>query len=66
MYSASLHFLTTVIPAHFDPAVCSVRLYGEKNLLPEPYVAAARELEASMTGDGFRINLLAAYDAGVY
>ncbi|MCH9729710.1 MAG: undecaprenyl diphosphate synthase family protein [Actinomycetia bacterium] len=64
VYTASLHFLTTVIPAHFDPAVCSVRLHGEKDLLPEPYVAAACELEASMTGDGFRINLLAAYDAG--
>ncbi|MGB0971968.1 MAG: undecaprenyl diphosphate synthase family protein [Mycobacterium sp.] len=64
VYTASLHFLTTLIPAHFDPAVCSVRLHGEKGLLPEPYVAAARDLEASMTGDDFRINLLAAYDAG--
>ncbi|MCH9733140.1 MAG: undecaprenyl diphosphate synthase family protein [Actinomycetia bacterium] len=64
VYAASLRFLTTLIPAHFDPAVCSVRLHGEKGLLPEPYVAAARELEAAMTGDDFRINLLAAYDAG--
>lgn len=64
VYTASLHFLTTLIPAHFDPAVCSLRLHGRNDLLPEPYVAAARNLEASMTGDEFRINLLAAYDAG--
>ena len=64
VYTASLHFLTTLVPDHFDPAVCSLRLHGRTDLLPEPYVAAARNLEASMTGDEFRINLLAAYDAG--
>ena len=64
VYTASLHFLTTLIPRHFDPAVCSLRLHGRTDLLPEPYVAAARDLETSMTGTDFRINLLAAYDAG--
>lgn len=64
VYTASLHFLTTLIPRNFDPAVCSFRLHGRKDLLPEPYVAAAHVLEASMIGRDFRINLLAAYDAG--
>lgn len=64
VYTASLHFLTTLVPAHFDPTVCSLRLHGCRDLLPEPYVAAADDLEASMTGDKFRINVLAAYDAG--
>lgn len=64
VFTASLHFLTTLVPAHFDPAVCSVRIHGRVDLLPEAYVAAARELEATMTGPDFRINLLVAYDAG--
>jgi len=63
VYAASTHFVTTLIPAHFDPAVCSVRLHGDRTLLPERYVAAAHDLETAMTGRAFRINILAAYDA---
>lgn len=63
VFAASLHFLSTLVPAHFDPASCSVRLHGRRDLLPQSYLAAADYLEASMTGDGFQINLLAAYDA---
>lgn len=63
VYTASIHFLTTVIPAHFDPAACSVRLHGDRTLLPEGYRAAAHDLEAAMQGVDFRINILAAYDA---
>ena len=63
VYAASCHFFTTLIPLHFDPKACSVRLHGNRNLLPEKYVAAARDLEIAMTGDDFRINILAAYDA---
>ncbi|MGD9618305.1 MAG: undecaprenyl diphosphate synthase family protein [Mycolicibacterium sp.] len=63
VFAASLHFLTALIPAHFDPASCRLRLHGRKDLLPKSYVAAADNLEASMTGDDFQINLLAAYDA---
>lgn len=64
VYAASLHFLTTLVPAHFDSASCGLRVHGRIDLLPRHYVAAARNLESSMTGDDFRINLLAAYDAG--
>ena len=63
VYAATIHFFTTLIPAHFDPAVCSVRLHGDRNSLPQSYVAAARQVESAMTGDAFRINILAAYDA---
>lgn len=63
VYAASIHFFTTLIPTHFDPATCSVRLHGNRDLLPAGYLAAARGLEAAMQGDGFRINILAAYDA---
>jgi undecaprenyl diphosphate synthase len=63
VYAASIHFFTTLIPAHFDPAVCGVRLHGDRKLLPENYVTAAQDLEIAMTGDDFRINILAAYDA---
>jgi undecaprenyl pyrophosphate synthase len=63
VYAASVHFLTTLIPAHFDPATCSVRLHGDRSLLPGRYRAAAQDLEAAMQGDDFRINILAAYDA---
>lgn len=63
VYEASEHFFAA-IPTHFDPALCSVRLHGNRNLLPESYRAAALGAEAVMTGDGFRINVLAAYDAG--
>jgi undecaprenyl diphosphate synthase len=63
VYAASAHFLTTLIPAQFDHATCSFRLYGDRNALPHEYVAAAEDLEAAMNGSEFRINLLAAYDA---
>lgn len=63
VYAASLHFLTTLIPDNFDAAACSFALHGDRSLLPDKYVAAARDLESRMTGDQFRINLLAAYDA---
>jgi short-chain Z-isoprenyl diphosphate synthase len=64
VYAASIHFFTTLIPRHFDPAACSVRLHGDRSLLPENYLAAAHDLEMAMNGDDFRINILAAYDAG--
>lgn len=63
VFKASVHFLTTLIPARFDPDECSVRLHGDRTVLPEEYVAAARHAESVMRGDGFRINVLAAYDA---
>lgn len=64
VYAASTQFVAALIPAHFDPAVCSVRLHGDRTLLPEKYVAAVHALEIAMKGDDFRINILAAYDAG--
>lgn len=64
VYAASVHFFDTLIPAHFDPAVCGVRLHGDLDLLPANYLSAARAAERAMTGTEFRINMLAAYDAG--
>jgi undecaprenyl diphosphate synthase len=64
VYDASIHFYTTLIPARFTPSSCSVRLHGDRTLLPEAYVAAADDIATAMTGDDFRINMLAAYDAG--
>jgi short-chain Z-isoprenyl diphosphate synthase len=63
VYAATIHFFTTLIPAHFDPATCGVRVHGTLDLLPENYLAAARNAERVMTGGDFRINVLAAYDA---
>jgi undecaprenyl diphosphate synthase len=63
VYAASTYFLSTLIPARFDPAECSVRVHGDRSLLPDAFAAAARDIETAMTGDGFRINVLAAYDA---
>lgn len=63
VYAASIHFLTTLIPAHFDPATCGVRVHGCRDLLPESYQAAADGAEAAMQGKDFRINVLAGYDA---
>jgi len=63
VYQASLHFLTTLVPANFDATVCSLRLHGDRKALPDNYVVAAHDLEVTMTGARFRINLLAAYDA---
>ncbi|TQR85415.1 undecaprenyl diphosphate synthase family protein [Mycobacterium hodleri] len=63
VYAASIHFFGTLIPARFDPAVCSVRLHGDRSSLPEHYLEAARGAESAMNGEGFRINVLAAYDA---
>ena len=64
VFDASIHFLSTLIPARFDASTCSVRLHGDRSLLPEPYLAAVRDSEEAMRGNDFRINLLAAYDAG--
>ncbi|WP_197375169.1 undecaprenyl diphosphate synthase family protein [Mycolicibacterium baixiangningiae] len=64
VYGASIHFFSSLIPANFDPAVCSVKLHGDQDVLPADYLAAARDLETAMSGDDFRINILAAYDAG--
>ncbi|CAN5649045.1 polyprenyl diphosphate synthase [soil metagenome] len=63
IYEASIHFFTTLIPARFNPAQCSVRVHGDRSLLPESYCAAVRDVEAAMYGEDFRINMLAAYDA---
>jgi undecaprenyl diphosphate synthase len=38
-------------------------LHGDRNALPHKYVAAALDLESSMDGGEFRINILAAYGA---
>lgn len=62
VYNASIYFLKS-LPAHFDPASCTVRLHGDRDALPDEYVAAARHAESVMRGDDFRINILAAYDA---
>lgn len=63
VYSASTHFFSTLIPANFDRTTCGVRIHGDLDLLPAGYVAAARSVEQTMTGDEFLINILAAYDA---
>ncbi|OAN38115.1 undecaprenyl diphosphate synthase family protein [Mycolicibacterium iranicum] len=63
VYAASIEFFTELIPAHFDLGDCTVRLHGDRSLLPAEYVAAAQALEAATTDGGFRINILAAYDA---
>ena len=63
VYEASIKFFTTLIPTHFDPAVCGVRVHGNRDVLPESYVSAAQHAETAMQGEGFRINVLAAYDA---
>lgn len=64
VYAASIHFCTTLIPAHFDPTVCTVRFHGDRSLLPENYRAAIHHVENAMQGAGFLINILAPYDAG--
>lgn len=63
VYAASIHFFTTLIPHHFDSGTCSVRLHGDRRLLPENFLEAAQQLESVMQGADFRINILAAYDA---
>ena len=63
VYAASIQFFTTLIPAAFDPALCTVRVHGDRAALPQPYLAAAEQLETTMNGSDFRINILAAYDA---
>jgi undecaprenyl diphosphate synthase len=62
VYAASIEFFTTMIPARFDPAACTVRLHGDRSSLPEHYLEAARGAESAMNGEGFTINILAAYD----
>lgn len=63
VYQASVHFFTTLIPTNFDPGMCGVRIHGDRELLPDHYLAAVHDVEAAMTGADFRINILAAYDA---
>ncbi|MCV7421470.1 undecaprenyl diphosphate synthase family protein [Mycobacterium yunnanensis] len=63
VYAASVQFFTTLIPARFDPAVCAVRLHGDRALLPENYLTAALDAENAFNGQDFTINMLAAYDA---
>jgi undecaprenyl diphosphate synthase len=63
VYAASELFFSTLIPARFDPAECTVRLHGDRSSLPENYLASARAVESAFTGHGFTINVLAAYDA---
>ncbi|KAA0098820.1 di-trans,poly-cis-decaprenylcistransferase [Mycolicibacterium sp. P1-18] len=63
VYAASEVFFTTLIPARFDPAVCTVRLHGDRKSLPAGYLAAAQGAETAFQGHGFTINVLAAYDA---
>lgn len=62
VYAASIEFLATLVPAHFDLDDFSFRLHGDRALLPGRYVAAARALETAARGR-FHINILAAYDA---
>lgn len=63
VYTASARFFREMIPAHFDPSECSLRLHGDVDLLPQAYLDAARAAEDAMSGNAFRINILAAYDA---
>lgn len=63
VYGASIEFFTTMIPDHFDLDDCTVRLHGDRSLLPSEYVTAAEALEAATNDGAFRINILAAYDA---
>lgn len=63
VFDASVHFLTTLVPANFDPATCGVRVHGDLSLVREDLRVAARDIESSMRGEDFRINLLVAYDA---
>ncbi|WNG88970.1 undecaprenyl diphosphate synthase family protein [Mycobacterium sp. ITM-2016-00317] len=63
VYAASAHFLSTLIPEHFDPADCGLRIHGDLSLLPDEIAATARAAQTAMAGDGFRINVLLAYDA---
>jgi len=63
VYAASVQFLTTLIPARFDPAVCAVRVHGDRAVLPASYLDAVRDAENAFKGQDFTINVLAAYDA---
>lgn len=63
VYAASARFFSEMIPAHFDPSQCGVHLHGDLELLPASYLDPARDAEKAMSGSGFRINILAAYDA---
>lgn len=63
VYQASVRFFREMLTADFDPDVCAVRLHGDRNLLPAAYVSAAEHAENALQGNGFRINILAAYDA---
>lgn len=62
VFDASVYFFSEVLPAQFDADEYTVRLHGNRSLLPRPYVDAAEALEHAACGD-FHINILAAYDA---
>ncbi|VEG52343.1 undecaprenyl pyrophosphate synthase [Mycolicibacterium aurum] len=64
VYAASTYFFTTLIPSHFDLDLCSVRLHGDRQALPQTYLSAAQDIETATPTGGFRINILSAYDAG--
>ena len=34
VYAASIHFFRELLPANFDPEECSIRLHGDRSLLP--------------------------------
>lgn len=63
VYDASIYFFSELIPAHFDTGDCTVRLHGDRSLLPRDYLVAAEALESIASDGKFRINILAAYDA---
>lgn len=63
VYEASIYFFSELIPTHFHGNGCTVRLHGDRTLLPSRYLAAAEALEATTKANGFHINILAAYDA---
>lgn len=62
VFDASVYFFSELLPAQFDANEYSVRLHGDRSLLPRPYVDAAEALE-HVTDGSFYINILAAYDA---
>lgn len=63
VYAASTFFFATLLPDHFDPVRTGLRVHGDLDLLPDGLAAAARAAETAMAGDGFRVNILLAYDA---
>lgn len=62
VFGASVYFFSELLPAQFDASEYTVRLHGDRSLLPRRYVDAAEALEHATNGS-FHINILAAYDA---